>query len=206
MGRATDTRQWAMRLTGRPPRRPLVVLGSQALGWGALTSALAGTAAGTAILPLWGTVFGAAVGLYVGIGPTLLGTVLVVVIGRRHRPLTDPLGFHRDLRRLFGFIRGLLMLVGIVIVAVIAGVATSDGELLPGVGAALWLGVGPYVAASLVVTYMLRRAAERMMLTFAERSGWDVVDARYVAGRGSPEGGDSQVGGPLGRVFPEGAS
>lgn len=206
MGRRAGTKQWAMRPTGGPSRWPLVALAAGALGWGILISGLAGAAAGTMIVPVLGTIYGGMLGLLIGIVPTLLGTVSVAVLAARHRPLVDPPAFHRELRTLFGFIRAVLMLVGMIVVGAFAGSVDTDGSLLGSLGVLLWIGVGPYVAATLVVTFMLRTAGDSLMQTFVRRSGWAVHEAWPLGPGGSPEPGDSQVGGPVGRGFPEGAS
>jgi hypothetical protein len=199
--------QWAMRPTEARPRWPLTAIALEGIAWGLLISVVAGAAAGTMIFPVVYTLPGAVVGLVVGVPVTLFVTAWVVVIARGHRPLISPNALYEDLTALFTVIRRLLSATGVLVVGAwgYVTVTESAGESLGALLLVLlWVGVGPFVAASLVVPRGLRMAALKLTATFAQHSGWDVVDARSVLARGSPGPGDSQVGGPFGRIIAEG--
>ena len=149
-------------------RAPLVELYIVGVARGLLVGAGAGAIAATVLVPfalLFGTVAGAAVGFVVAALPSLLlAGGITVLAAHRHRPLRDPREFHREVWS--------LVLVG---VGVLDLVAVALASLL--VAEVPWrLAAVALVALNAVVLGLLRPALRRVVVAYAEASGWLVLD------------------------------
>jgi hypothetical protein len=152
-----------MELPTRPRGGPVPLLKlyltgvARGLGVGAGTGAIAGTL----LLPILGTGYGAAVGLVVAAPVALVlagGIVAVALCG--HRPLRDTRRFHRQIWAVL-----LLGVEALDVVAVVGAVGSSWD--VP------WkLGAAALAVLTAVVVGFLRPAARRLVVAYASASGW----------------------------------
>ena len=172
-------RDWLDRLRGQLPNlaappsharaetRPIGRLFRSAVGWGLATGSVTGavTAASLFIaggpLALVAAVPGGIVGFVVALPPALLvaGAVTVLAV-ERHSPLRDPMRLHRDIWWVF------LVTVAALdgpAVGFIATARSANGRVFGSLITAI---------ATLVVVLMLRRAGRRIVVFYAQASGW----------------------------------
>lgn len=153
-----------------PPQSAFGVVAA-AFGWGILVGIVSGAAAGTVILPVLGTIYGAVIGPFIAIPPALAGTVAVAVVVRRQPLPLSPEGLAHDLARLFARIVTLLLAIVFVVATVIAVTGVDDTDPTRFAIVFTWA-LAAITAATAATIALLRRANRALTRRLALAHGW----------------------------------